>query len=359
MWQIIILILIFVVAILVISGIVDISRSAHLFTGRGDPLEYLIFGAGIEGIDVESWNDYFKDKNAHWIGYTIGVEGNKCINGDFNSTNDLDSKLIDGFYDVIMFDWSTAKFINWNEDILKILRKKLKDNGTLLIPLESGIEIDSTTVPKISEYNNLHHWYYENFHRERIIQRKLLNGRLSEYLLKSKLNIKDPEAFKLWDDMYWNDVIKRYNLLLLKSIFGESSYNTSDYPINNERSSMHTGKIDKRNVSIKTYYKATKKAIPPDSKELTEFIKELDPRTADLQLTINSLLPDKSSKKFQITGVTRTSTVLDLKKEIEKKSGIPVNKQRLIFAGKQLSDEQQLYYYQILKEEIVGLVVLK
>jgi ubiquitin len=57
--------------------------------------------------------------------------------------------------------------------------------------------------------------------------------------------------------------------------------------------------------------------------------------------------------------IESTQTIMDLKQIVFDKEGIPVDQQRLIYAGKQLEDNQTLGAYDIQMESAINLVLQK
>ena len=78
--------------------------------------------------------------------------------------------------------------------------------------------------------------------------------------------------------------------------------------------------------------------------------KEMKPGT--MQIFVKTL--DGKSSTFR---VTPNHTVLELKKMIQEKEGVPAKEQRLIYSAKQLIDERKLKEYHIQKESTINLVM--
>lgn len=64
-----------------------------------------------------------------------------------------------------------------------------------------------------------------------------------------------------------------------------------------------------------------------------------------------------SGKTLTINDISLNDTVANLKKKIMDKDGVPIDQQRLIYSGKQLSDDMQLSSYNINKDSTVHLVL--
>lgn len=106
------------------------SRQAPEKTAR-----WLIFGANENNKEV--LDNAFSQTHVAWYGFDEVCQGSKFfIKGNFNELKDLES-LTDNFYDVIYFDQSTAKFLEWTNQHLEILKRKLKNPGLLLIPIDT------------------------------------------------------------------------------------------------------------------------------------------------------------------------------------------------------------------------------
>jgi hypothetical protein len=62
------------------------------------------------------------------------------------------------------------------------------------------------------------------------------------------------------------------------------------------------------------------------------------------QLTVKT----QFGKTIQINNVDSSTPIAEVKQQIETKEGIPIESQKLIFSGKQLSDEQKLGDYEVI-----------
>lgn len=64
-----------------------------------------------------------------------------------------------------------------------------------------------------------------------------------------------------------------------------------------------------------------------------------------------------TGKTLTINDITAEDTIATVKQKIFQKEGVPVDQQRLIFAGKQLEDNQTLSNYSINKDSTIHLVL--
>lgn len=71
-----------------------------------------------------------------------------------------------------------------------------------------------------------------------------------------------------------------------------------------------------------------------------------------MQLIIQTL-----TGKIISINIDSTDTILQLKRNIEEKEGIPTDQQRLIYNGKQLQDVHTLNDYSIVNESTIHLVL--
>ncbi len=109
----------------------------------------LIFGAGDKLNNIELWEDYFEQQSNEYLSYQWEAANNYCLNEevlglshfkgcknlDFNSLEKL-QELEKDSYDLILFDWSTFKFADWNYDFFFVIKDKLKLGGQFYLPLE-------------------------------------------------------------------------------------------------------------------------------------------------------------------------------------------------------------------------------
>jgi hypothetical protein len=115
-----------------------LASAALAFAAAGpETVRWLILGAG--HWNARQFDHVFSDAGIEWTGFDRNCQDPmKCIQGDFNSVEDLQNLLKDNWYDVIYFDDGTVKFIKWEKQHLEALAKKLKKPGLLLIPYDSN-----------------------------------------------------------------------------------------------------------------------------------------------------------------------------------------------------------------------------
>jgi ubiquitin len=129
---------------------------------------------------------------------------------------------------------------------------------------------------------------------------------------------------------------------LCRTFVSSCRRNSLSYPINE-----YVFKFNEQTLQLDS----SMAEIPNDSE--IDLIKEaLYPVIESFHITVKTL-----TGKEVICFVDPSDTVLKLKKHIAEFEGIPVDQQRLIFAGKQLEDEKDLGTYEIIHESVLHLVL--
>jgi ubiquitin C len=80
---------------------------------------------------------------------------------------------------------------------------------------------------------------------------------------------------------------------------------------------------------------------------------ETETTSSGFQIFVKTL----TGKTLTINDISGEDTIATIKQKISQKEGVPVDQQRLIFAGKQLEDNQTLSSYNIQKDSCVHLVL--
>jgi hypothetical protein len=159
------------------------------------------------------WNCNFKGFGPNitvfdqWCGE--GIVG--YIQGDFNDSEDLDTKLQDDFYDLMIFDVDTVRYTQWGVKQLAVLYKKLKKGGKLILDFEfhptdcfgSGEEVDT-----YEKFTKLFDDYLKS-HPD-----SLINGWNCVKIKKPK----DWDAF--WDK--YSKTVQKHNETVLKTVFKDN-----------------------------------------------------------------------------------------------------------------------------------------
>lgn len=95
----------------------------------------LVLGAGDEA-SGNRWRAFFRDGNTYdWQSADLCREFQECIQLNFNNAQELNA-LPNNYYDLILFDRSTVKFLEWTYEFFFIIKQKLKMEGKFYLPLE-------------------------------------------------------------------------------------------------------------------------------------------------------------------------------------------------------------------------------
>jgi len=99
-----------------------------------------------------------------------------------------------------------------------------------------------------------------------------------------------------------------------------------------------------------------KEAMSKESNNIVIRIEEANPSYNNNLMLI--IIKPLTGKEFEFY-VNPNDTIEQVKKKVEDKEGVPVYRQRLIFAGRRLEDEKILADYNIEHQSIIHLVVLQ
>lgn len=163
---------------------------------------WLILGGKIWHGDDHRWGKdiYVLDSLEH--------EGSpQSIKANFNDVEELDTRLQDDFFDVIVFDRQSARYAQWDRTHLAVVYKKLKKGGKLCIEFEFNPTILGPDRSTSKEE-------YERQYREYLEQKKdvLINGMNCRGQTTSE-NMAFFRAFM--------PTFHEHNTRLLTSIFGD------------------------------------------------------------------------------------------------------------------------------------------
>lgn len=205
----------------------------------------LVFGLGTNPDEPFRYDYMFRIKsdkeNCEWrwtgCGEVLLDEFPNFIQLDFNDNSLLGEKLEDDHYDLIMFDWSTTKFLRWNNEILNTIKKKLKVGGKLLIPnpINEYITFSSLTRPEMFSIFDIENNIIQNqamkYYNpsDDILPIGMNFNRKKPYFIDSTSGI---IRYYKWNE-YMKNVSYEKSLVLLRTIFGSAnvSYDIGDYPV--------------------------------------------------------------------------------------------------------------------------------
>lgn len=186
---------------------------------------WLILGASDR--NQPSFDEIFQNTGVQWEGLdndcppgaARGEKVGKIICSDFNDERDLE-RLSDNTYSVIYFDWSTAKFSNWNRAHLQILSKKLKDPGLLLIPRESMLphSVDLSPTLRAGYIIDTLKTMFPSFKTSVENDDVFLNGHTNFEI--SSQRYPGPKWYE--QELFVNRLVISHNLSLLKTVFADA-----------------------------------------------------------------------------------------------------------------------------------------
>lgn len=229
-------------------------------------MNILVLGAGDTKENYYKWDNFFNSKNYTWYGVTLEPFQNKnnLIKLDFNSLDDLRKLIPVNTFDLILFDWSTVKFIKWNTIFIYILISKLKNKGQIYLPVESfgskpyqpsiGIKYDYTILKQ-----NLD---------DKV--ESLINNDNNVLLLGKNYPIDSTPSIWSDDPNYHKDILKyeenvidKHNRDLFEQIFSNVEIKYGNYPLLDNkirkyfiltRKQVISGGSNKSKIELHNYY---------------------------------------------------------------------------------------------------------
>lgn len=116
---------------------------------------------------------------------------------------------------------------------------------------------------------------------------------------------------------------------------------------------------EKEGLLMQDYMATFEAVIMPDGYALSAFgiknqsiVEVVSKEQPEMEILVKML----TGRSFTFE-MTAYQTIADLKEAIESEEGVPTDKQRLIFAGKELEDKKTLRYYNIKEESTIHLVI--
>lgn len=191
----------------------------------GEKKNLLVFGVGDSEVDKRRWVTYYgNDYNIYAVSEECGIHEKEelfnqlfnCHKIDFNNFLWVLARRFTNnniFFDKILFDWSTVKFIRWNRgNSLDFIYGMAKNGCEILIPFERRGNPVYVSGSGGVDYSALNKFVDDIADKENVLL-------LGEY---NPLNVISYSGMvgdgKL--DEYVRDVIDKHNVDLLKSVFG-------------------------------------------------------------------------------------------------------------------------------------------